>query len=279
MKILKFAKTKPANLDKFPVITFEKKINGSWETFKQTAYKYILKNNFNNFLNWPIIQKTMFVNEANYLNFELDYLKKSSKKFLKILPEDLWGTPTPSELDRSTSGNRIHHSFLIAKYEIETNHRINEFKTIFEFGGGYGSFARLIHRLNFDGIYIIFDFDIFNIIQYNYLEKFGYNVYVQSDIFQGNGIYLFNDLSVLNKFTTNIKVDLFIATWSLSESDMATRNNIKNILSNSSHFLLAFQSEFDSIDNINYFTNLLSKQNVSINKLDHMGDGQNYLFI
>ena len=279
MKILKFKKTKTANLDKFPAITFDKKITSSWETFKRTAYNFILKNNFHNFLNWPIIKKTMFVIEANYLNFELNYIKNSNKNFQKILPEDLWGTPTPSELDRSTSGNRIHHTYLIAKYETETNLSINTFKTIFEFGGGYGSFARLIHRLNFDGIYIIFDFDIFNIIQYNYLEKFGYNVYVQSEIYIGNGIYLFNDLNVLNKFTKNINVDLFIATWSLSESDLTTRNNIQNILTNSSHYLLAFQSEFDSIDNIDYFRNKLSKQNMNIKKLDHMGNGQNYLFI
>ena len=75
MKILKFKKTKTANLDKFPAITFDKKITSSWETFKRTAYNFILKNNFHNFLNWPIIKKTMFVIEANYLNFELNYIK------------------------------------------------------------------------------------------------------------------------------------------------------------------------------------------------------------
>ena len=44
MKILKFKKTKTANLDKFPAITFDKKITSSWETFKRTAYNFILMN-------------------------------------------------------------------------------------------------------------------------------------------------------------------------------------------------------------------------------------------
>lgn len=279
MKILKFKKTKTANLKSFSPITFDKKISGSWEKFKQTAYSYLLKKNFNEFLNWPIIKKTMFVHDAHFLNFEYNFLLNKNKKYLSILPEDLWGNPTVSDLDLATSGNRIHHSYLIAKYELETNNNINSYNTIFEFGGGYGSFARLIHKLNFEGIYIIFDFDIFNVIQYNYLEKFAYDIFVQPKKPEGNGIYLFHDLNALNEFLNNIEIDLFIATWSLSESDLDTRNKMNNILINSNHYLVAFQSEFDSINNIEYFSHKLNEKNVEIKKLDHMGDGQNYLFI
>lgn len=278
MKILKFKKIKTANLELFPQTILNNKVAGSWENFKKATYNYLLKKDISNFLEWPIIKKTMFVNQAKFLDYEYNYLINNNK-YLKILSEDLWGNPTRSDLDLSTSGNRIHHTFLIAKYEQEANQNIKNFKVIFEFGGGYGSFARLIHKLNFEGIYIIFDFDIFNILQYNYLEKFGYNIFVQPDKTNGNGIYLFNDISKLHSFICNLEIDLFIATWSLSESDLETRNNINSVLINSQHFLIAFQSEFDSINNVEYFTNKLNKKNVKVDKLDHMGSGQNYLFI
>lgn len=279
MRMLKFKKIKTANLSEFPEIIFNHKIKGSWELFKKKAYHYLLKKSFYNFLNWPIIKQTMFVDNANYLNYEYNFLCNSERKYLSLMSEDLWGKPTPSDLDLATSGNRIHHTYLLARYELETKKNLNNFKVIFEFGGGYGSFARLIHKLNFSGIYIIFDFDIFNIIQFNYLEKFGYQIFVQPEKVNGNGIYLFNDISTLNKFISNLEINLFIATWSLSESNIETRDKINNIFLNSEHYLIAFQSEFDSINNIEYFTNKLFNKNGIVNKLDHMGNGQNYIFI
>jgi len=278
MRILNFRKIKKANLENFPSVQFDKKVNGSWENFKQKTYKYLLKKDFSTFLNWPIIKQTMFVDKADYLVYELNCLE-NNKRFLKILSEDLWGSPTPSNLEFSTSGNRIHHTYLLAKYELETNKKINQYKTIFEFGGGYGSIARLIHRLDFEGIYIIFDFDIFNIVQYNYLEKFGYDVFIQPNSTCGNGIYLFNDLNKLHQFLNSVNIDLFIATWSLSESDLNTRSNFKDILVSANHYLIAFQSEFDSINNLKYFHDTLIKKNFEIKKFEHMGAEQNYLFI
>lgn len=279
MKILKLKKIKTAKLDLFDQINFENKVNGSWEKFKKITYTFLLNKSISSFLNWPIIKKTMFVNEAHYLHYEYNFLINSEKKYLSILPEDLWGNPESTDLDLSTSGNRIHHTYLIAKYELETNRNINNYKTIFEFGGGYGSFARLIHRLEFNGIYIIFDFDIFNIIQYNYLEKFAYDIFVQPNKPNGNGIYLFHDLNKLNEFLKNIEIDLFIATWSLSESDMDTRNNVNDILINAKHYLVTFQSEFDSINNVEFFSNKLINKNINVKNIEHMGDGQNYIFI
>jgi len=44
-------------------------------------------------------------------------------------------------------------------------------------------------------------------------------------------------------------------------------------------YLIAFQSEFDSVNNIKYFQDTLINKHIEIKKLEHMGAEQNYLFI
>lgn len=250
----------------------------SWDEFRKKTINNLNNRNFANFLSWQIISQTMFVDKGHYLKFEYEHiLNKISNKFKRILSEDLWGNPIPSDLDQSTSGNRIHHTFLLQNYEEKTGKDISKFNSILEFGGGYGSFCRLINKLEFEGIYIIFDFDVFNIIQYNYLKKFGYSIAINAEEISKPGIYLYNELDNLKTAAKDTQIDLFIATWSLSESDVNTRDNFSSLISNISSHLIAFQGNFDGIDNVQYF----NKQFGDISHLgtfEHMGDEQYNLF-
>lgn len=252
--------------------------NCSWNEFRSKTISNLNRKNFANFLSWQIISQTMFVNKGQYLKYEYDYILKSiPNKFREILSEDLWGNPTPSELDQSTSGNRIHHTFLLQQYEEKTGKDISKFETILEFGGGYGSFCRLINKLDFEGVFIIYDFDVFNIIQYNYLKKFGYSININAVEISEPGVYLYNGLDNLKTALNGKNIDLFIATWSLSESDITTRENFSSVISNISSHLIAFQGNFDGIDNVEYFNNELGDIN-HLGKFEHMGAKQYNLF-
>jgi hypothetical protein len=252
--------------------------NSSWNEFRMKTIRNLNSSNFANFLSWQVISQTMFVDKGHYLKFEYEQiLNNISNKFREILSEDLWGNPTPSDLDQSTSGNRIHHTFLLQNYEEKTGKDISKFKIILEFGGGYGSFCRLINKLNFNGIYVIYDFDVFNIIQYNYLKKFGYSIYINAEEISKPGIYLYNELDYLNSALNVHQVDLFIATWSLSESDLNTRESFSSLISTIPSHLIAFQGNFDGIDNVEYFNKLFGDIS-HLGAFEHMGDKQFNLF-
>jgi len=54
-----------------------------------------------------------------------------------------------------------------------TGHRISDFNFVFEFGGGYGSFARIAHSLGFRGQWIIHDLPELSALQRMYLGQRG----------------------------------------------------------------------------------------------------------
>ena len=69
-----------------------------------------------------------------------------------------------------------------------------------------------------------------------------------------------NSRAIENKIISSNS--LFIATWSLSETDLKTRNLFdENILKNFDYYLIAFQPVFNEIDNLNYFKDFMLVNN------------------
>ena len=133
------------------------------------------------------------------------------------------------------------------KVDEYTKVNFKKLSLIFEFGGGYGNMCRLINKMGFKGKYIIYDLPEFSSIQRFYLKL--------------NNITDVSCISDLGKLNTalakysNKKDRLFLATWSLSESPLLTRDQIKALVKNFKYHLISYQSSFDCIDNINYFDN------------------------
>ena len=114
-----------------------------------------------------------------------------------------------------------------------------------------------IFRHNYKGEYVIFDFKEFSVLQKYYLN----NTLSHKSF---NKIMFINDLknsrAIENKI--NSSNSLFIATWSLSETDLKTRNLLdENILKNFDYYLIAFQPVFNEIDNLNYFKDFMLVNN------------------
>ena len=227
----------------------------SWENNRKEIRKAILNDNLSDFINWNVIQKTMF-----FVAPKVEYLEVISNQILsKSIKEFKLGNPKPYFLDSSTSGNLIHHAYSISQLLKKCD--LKEFNNVVEFGGGYGSMCRLFKNMGYTDKYIIFDLPEFSALQRFYLSSVNVN-YTKNVTFTGEMTHLDN-----NKLST-----LFIATWSLSEMPISLREDLLKNLS-FEYCIIAFQSEFDGINNIDYFNNFKNRYkniNFDIYPIEHL---------
>lgn len=203
------------------------------------------------FLNWRVVKNTMFISSAQFVKPELEFLrfnkKDWNKKWKKALIEDRIGYPINISSYPWSSGNLIHHAYHIAKFEETVGIDFSAMDYIVEFGGGYGSMARLIRKLNFKGEYCIYDIPEFSSLQKFFLKAIGgldFNTYFLNKVV---------DLDKKVKSFQRKGKGVFIATWSLSESPVVLRDEIKNLARDIEYILIAYQREFSGINNRDYF--------------------------
>lgn len=224
----------------------------AWDRYRRKLRLYILKNDPRNFLRWEPIMGSMF-HEADKLEF--DHLADSNKdSWMRALEETWVGNPPYYPHYKKSSGNMIHIAYNLSqifdRYKID----LKKINTITEFGAGYGCAARLIHNLGFKGTYEIFDVPEFLALQKYYLKTTN-----------TNGRFIFVDKAVKLK---NTDTDMLIATWSLSESPIEIRNEFLKRIGKPQYILIAYQANFELIDNIKYFDEY-QKNNSNYNWITH----------
>lgn len=212
-----------------------------WDIFQKKFLQFIKNEDLNNFLQWQVINDTMFFN-APYIEFLSLKNSKNWTLWKKGIKESSVGNPKPYIHYLHTSGNLVHHAYsmlqLIDLVPISTALKAER---IIEFGGGYGSLCRLIYNLGFNGKYEIIDFDVFNHLQKFYLKQ----------VLDRQNFGKINFQTEFNKL--NFEGSLFIGLWSLSESPIEVRNKIIPFILKSDLILIAYQHDFSNIDNQKYF--------------------------
>lgn len=252
-----------------------------WFECKKQLLQLIINNDINSFLNWKPIRDTMYAVNTSYSETEYNSLKNT--KFINYINENTVGSPTYSRFNYSTSDNLVHMIYHLKEYEQKTNSNIEDYKTVLEFGGGYGCLSNVFNKINKNCKYVIFDFPEFNLLQKYYLSSNGNKILSSLDEFltSDSGIYLTSNLDDI--FTIK-RFDLLIGTWSLSESPIDFRNHF---LSNveCKNYLLAYQKHFDdsdgflNINNENYFNGMkLSDMTWIDYKINHLYGEQFYQF-
>jgi hypothetical protein len=113
--------------------------------------------------------------------------------------------------------------------------------------------AKLINNLGFNGKYVIFDIPEFLALQKYYLRS-------------ADTIENFDFIERIEKLEDS-NPDIFIATWSLSESPIKTRDEFLRKIGKPQYALIAYQANFESIDNIKYFQEY-RKNNQNYNWID-----------
>ena len=231
----------------------------AWLANRATLRKCILEEDPREFLTWDVVTGSMFVGNRPFIDSELGYLMNRpdwKQVWEDIIEEDYAGDPKPYKGYRKSSGNRIHQAYHLARFEQETGLPVSRFPLIVEFGGGYGSLCRLVHKLGFKGQYIIFDLPEFVALQKFYLGSLAMPLIEAKDVASGRrGILCTSDLSVLGSVTPQeAQTSLFIATWSLSETDPAFREQIVALpaIDGAAAYLITYQRDFEGVDNVRF---------------------------
>lgn len=205
------------------------------------------------FLRWDVVRRTMYVTRSTYAAAESRYLLSRNIRS-EDLREDSIGSPHPSRSLANSSDNLIHHQYHLEKFKEVTGISTLDFSAVLEFGGGYGSLCRLLHRAGFSGKYHIFDLPEFSLLQEYYLRSLGLAVLNATGSADDNNqakIHLINNHAQLQKILD--EGFLFIGTWSISETSLHFRSEFWRQLPHAGAYLIAYQNRFNEVDNQNYF--------------------------
>lgn len=233
------------------------KIHPEWDNNITELVENINYSDPRRFLQWNVIRKTMFAANTPYTVNELTFLIEDNWNIWKSATEEVRiGDPDPSIFYPKSSGTLIHHAYHLAQLENHLELDITDIDYVLEFGGGYGSMCRLFHNLGFKGQYIIFDLPVFSALQEFYLKNIGINAKYGANE-DANGVSCLFKTEAVREVLRNKKSkkkSIFIATWSISEAPIYIRNTFLSMVGNFDVFLIAYQKQFEEIDNSNYFS-------------------------
>ena len=201
-----------------------------------------------------------FIHNRLFIIIELIELRldKEWKLWKKLIEENKIGNPVRYFLYPKSSGNKIHQVYHLKKYKDFSKIDFKKFDNVIEFGGGYGNMATIFFKINSKLKYYIFDTYEVNLLQYYYLKKC--NLDVGLGINNKNKIKLIcdlNDLKNVVKKTNKKNKNLFIANWSFSEISLNFRKKLSFIFNKYFYHILSFQENFENINNLKYFKNLI----------------------
>jgi hypothetical protein len=180
------------------------------------------------------------------------------EQFQSIAREEQAGHPLPLLFDPQTSPMRLQHSAILHDFAHFTGKTFADFTAINEFGGGFGGMCRLIHRLDFTGIYRIFDFPEVSALQEYYLSSVGIKSRQPN---AQNEIELISDILEFTRKPS--PADLFIGSWSLSEAPQQVRAQIEPMLSVTDNVLICYQPQFEGVDNRKWAQRLEAEDQLS----------------
>lgn len=165
---------------------------------------------------------------------------------MPLLQEDLVGDPTLVSYKYLASTMTIGHLSHFARFADWTGCDPTTIETIVDWGGGYGSMARMFNRLTSKPYtYIIVDTPLLTCVQWLYLSTIlgaeRLHILRNADDVIKKGKINLVPLCLLEGL--DIRCDLFISTWALSESSAAAQDYVagRNWF-DTKHLLLAFQA-------------------------------------
>ena len=229
-----------------------------WQESRGTFRSLLMNDDPRRFLTWDIVKFTMFVGNLPYIEEELNRLRDSKdwhSRWCKSIRETQVGLPEKYPTFPISSGNLIHHAFNLLQFEERTGQKVETFKLIVEFGGGYGSMCRLIHNLGYKGKYIIFDLPELSALQRFFLKSNNIEIFNDNSIDQfSSGVICISNIAELANLLKDQTVDLFIATWSISETPESFREKFLELVSDANNYLIGYQDCFGEVDNKQYFS-------------------------
>ena len=211
-----------------------------------------------NFLRADIVAHTLHPAQYGLSSKLIKELLDSPKaeRYLPLLSESPVGNPLRDPATSCSSPVLVQHVHHAMKIE-EVFGSIHGFERIIDIGGGYGGFTKVVKKFGFAGEYVVFDLPVMHRIQNLYLRKvFGF----LEDCASVSAIKRYSKPSQLQDHLKDRSGrTLLVATWSLSEMPIALRDELLEIMPSVDCAYIAFQSDFEGIDNLAYFRERFSE--------------------
>ena len=229
-----------------------------WLNNQKVLIEQIRESDPRYFLSWDVIINTMF-SPAPPEEFAALKAHPQWQQLSRALREDAVGQPKRYYLYPYSSGNLMHHAYSLLQLQQHLGaHSIVPAGPVLEFGGGYGSLARYLFRLGYAADYMIYDLPLFNKLQQFYLSSvFDSEIKTDSVSHPNGGQVIMVNHENTSKYQEHLgQANCFIALWSLSESPLAVRQTVLGLMGEPQYFLIAYQNQFEDIDNKAYFLEL-----------------------
>lgn len=198
------------------------------------------------FFKVPVVQIHIASPDFSLGKYIVEKLKKSAVgiEFLGKISDSPLGGPIRIPQFPSISPTTATHIANLVYLEEVLNVDLSKSKRIVEFGGGYGGLSRCLKLINSTHQISIIDSQLMADIQRDYLK----NTLPSNEEF---------DIEFRRKIAEiNGGVDIFNASFSLSETPFEIRAEVLNFIKNNcKNFLIIFQKEFLEYDNLSYFNN------------------------
>jgi hypothetical protein len=199
-------------------------IHESWLHNIKALEAYFARQMNVDFMSNEVINGTMVFTNREAHRLELKNISSAFDKQIAagLISKGLNAAFLSGKSRRSTLINSTHHLHHLMRFEQCTGRKIGGIGSVVEFGGGYGNMARIVQNFGACCRYSIIDLLLFSCIQYVFLGTVAGNDHVAFD--DGNlkddAKFLLHPLFRADA-QTDLRGELFISTWALSESTPA----------------------------------------------------------
>jgi len=229
--------------------------DGEWSVFAAQISRALREHGADRFLRLGPIAQTLHPRIRSPGSRYVRYVFRSGKLSSRLhtaLTESPIGQPLLNPYYALSSPLLIQHGYHLLRLLEATDFDLARARLIVEFGGGYGSFFRLLRNMDYRERYIICDLPVMCALQRFYLR----NMFPTDPggLPPENLTWLCGTFrEALERETAGQRPSLFVATWSLSETPLHVRDQIAPALGGFSYILCAYQREFAGCDNVHYF--------------------------
>ncbi len=200
-------------------------IHESWSQNIADLESYFVSQMNEDFISNRVINGTMVFTNREVHKLEMKNISAAfdKKKAEEIISKGLNTAFLSGKSRRSTLINSAHHLHHLMRFEQVTGRKIRDIESAVEFGGGYGNMARIVENIGSCKTYSIVDLLLFSCIQYIFLST----VAGEDEVAFADGNTKENAKFLLHPLfradsSTNLRGELFLSTWALSESTRAT---------------------------------------------------------
>jgi len=224
-------------------------VHPQWEENIREVENYFLERFDMSFMAHPRVDGTMVFTNAAAHEIEWPFVEvwRSPATVRKYLGNGLNDHFLAGKLGTATLINSAHQLYHLARFERFRGERIEQVRSVVEFGGGYGNLARLFRSFDGRSRYTIVDLPLFSCIQYVFL----------STVLGPEGVRLVTEAGTaaveesVDLVPINLLPDLrrdgelFVSTWALSESPPAAYELVRaRDWFGAREILLAFHEEW-----------------------------------